>query len=107
MLRIDEVIDLGRIILRECTIKNVLSLSLVIDTGIITPSIRSEQERSNIIQLSVRCRSLRITRAVCLAAPCEIAFIRAVGVLHVLLAPAEELIKYVLSVHLDSYHHSV
>ena len=59
------------------------------------------------VEFTIRRGSLRISRSISLATPCEIALIRSFLMLHVFLAPSPEAVEDVLLVKLHGSHHSI
>ena len=84
-----------------------LSLFSVIDARVIAPSVGCEYERCDVIQFTVRGRTIRVSCSVSLAAPGKIALSRPILMLHIFLGPAPDAVKDVFPVKLHSDHHSV
>ena len=93
--------------LLHAAIQNILRFLQIVDTRIIAPSVGCKDERSYKIEFTIRCGSLRISRSISLATPCEIALIRSFLMLHVFLAPSPEAVEDVLLVKLHGSHHSI
>ena len=89
------------------TIQYILSLGKIINSRWITPTIRSKNKWCYIIKFPIGRRSLSITRAVRLTAPCKITFQRSLLMLHIFLAPSPQTIKNIFSIKLNGNHQSI
>ena len=107
MFKIDERSCAVHSRLLHAAIQNMLRFLQIVDACIISPSVGCKDERSYEIEFTIRCGSLRISRSISLAAPCEIALIRSFLMLHVFLAPSPETVEDVLLVKLHGSHHSI
>ena len=98
---------LGGVLLGLDAVQNVLSLGLVVDAGIITPTVRGKDERSNEVELTIAGCTLGITGTIGLTTPGKIALAIATLVLHILLAPAPQTVEDILLAKLHGYHHAI
>ena len=88
-------------------VKNMLRLSFIINTCIISPAVRSKDERGDIIEFSVTGCSFCVMGAVRFATPSKVALTRSLLMLHILLAPTPQTVEDILFIHLYGNHHTI
>ena len=88
-------------------IKDILCLLQIVDFTAISPPVGCKDERSDVIEFTIRGWAVGIRRTVTLATPAEIALHRSILHLHIFLAPAPEAVEDVFSIKLHCNHHAV
>ena len=85
----------------------MLCLLQIVNASGIAPAVGGKKQRSDIVQLTVGCRTLGVACSVCTAAPCKVTLQRTVLMLHILLTPAPKPVKNILAVKLHGNHHAI
>ena len=85
----------------------MLGLCLVVDAGVVAPTVRGEEESGNEIEFAVAGCALGIAGAVGLTTPGKIALADAVLMLHVLLGPTPQTVEDVLLAELHGDHQTI
>ena len=88
-------------------VKDVLGLGLVVDAGIVAPTVRGKDKCCDEVEFAIAGSTFGIMCAVGFTAPCEITLSIAALVLHVLLAPAPKTVEDILLTELHGNHHTI
>ena len=85
-------------------VQDILGFGKVVDAGVISPTVGSEDEGGYIVKLSVGGGALGVTGTVRCTTPGKVTFQWTILVLHVLCAPSPETVEDILTVELDGNH---
>ena len=104
MLHIDERHYTVCAVFLHGTVQDILGFGKVVDAGVISPTVGSEDEGGYIVKLSVGGGALGVTGTVRCTTPGKVTFQWTILVLHVLCAPSPETVEEILTVELDGNH---
>ena len=108
VLFVDERHNTGLACLLPGRVQDVLGFGQIVDLSVIAPAVGSEYQGCDEVELSVRSRACAADLSVRNAkAPSKVSLHWTVLVLHVLLGPTPDLIKFLFLVQLYAHHKSV
>ena len=88
-------------------VEDILGFLQIVDFSGASPTVVGKDKGCDEIELTVGRSALGIGLSVALAAPAEIALLRTILHLHILLAPPPQTVEDVLAVELHGYHQAV
>src|SRR5574344_1811459 len=85
-------------------VENTLSLRLIVDTRIISPTVGSKNQCRNEIEFTIGSSTIRIARSVCFATPGKVSLTDTCLVLHIFFTPPPQTVKNIFLIHLYGNH---